>query len=459
MSKAIQQRIFLNDNFLFYVLKLFIPIAYALSFTGCGIDGPSAQVIISNIQVNGHAVNLLLDTGSSSTLIFQNEADKLGVKYPSATPDLPVAKNSSKLVISEPIQLAFGSEVSTTQIFVYSIPEYLQWITSHNDVAGVVGWPELKNTILAFSSDKHTVSGLTELPKNLADWLRFKIQPLQLLFLSVPMQNGGEGSVQIDTGNPSGVALSPVLWKEWKKEHPEEPLISRVYVSADGESMTSEEAWADEVQLGSLKFMDVPVHQATPAEMLGKRNNYLGTLGLFALNQFDMILDGKAGIAYLHPNVPASSTSYPRMQNSSYQNSFSAYVNEDFNWSADGVRIDLNAQAEAILKDIGISKLESQQFEQAITTFTKALELDPQSMSLHLGRGIAKLNLGDYSGALVDLNLINKQPQYLPPIIIRANAKLNVGDYAGAKADYNQSFGIVLIPTASATPVSRTSLY
>jgi S1-C subfamily serine protease len=60
-----------------------------------------------------------------------------------------------------------------------------------------------------------------------------------------------------------------------------------------------EEAWADKVDFGPLGLTDVPVAEATPAEVALGGENYEGDLGLAALKRLDLIVDGKGGLAYL----------------------------------------------------------------------------------------------------------------------------------------------------------------
>ena len=63
------------------------------------------------------------------------------------------------------------------------------------------------------------------------------------------------------------------------------------------------ECWADELALGPLAVHGVPICEASPPE--SQANDYLATIGLYALRRMDMVIDGSNGWAYLRPvNTP-----------------------------------------------------------------------------------------------------------------------------------------------------------
>jgi excisionase family DNA binding protein len=78
--------------------------------------------------------------------------------------------------------------------------------------------------------------------------------------------------------------------------------------------------------------------------------------------------------------------------------------------------------------------------EGAIADYTKAIELDPKDAFAYSNRGIVRRNLGDLAGAITDYNkAIELDPNYVYAYSNRGNARSDLGDLAGAIADYNKA--------------------
>jgi tetratricopeptide (TPR) repeat protein len=78
----------------------------------------------------------------------------------------------------------------------------------------------------------------------------------------------------------------------------------------------------------------------------------------------------------------------------------------------------------------------------AILEFDKALQLNPSKYLGYYERGMAKLKLEDYEGAINDMNLelknnSNKGPNNSIVYFARAQAKSKIGDFHGAIRDYD----------------------
>jgi hypothetical protein len=104
----------------------------------------------------------------------------------------------------------------------------------------------------------------------------------------------------IDTGNSEGVSLGPERWREWTNTNPNRPRTLQLNYSFGSGLVTNEECWASQLPIGPLTLSNVPVHEAN----LSERNfgtDYTATLGVTALERLDLIVDGKAGVAYLRP--------------------------------------------------------------------------------------------------------------------------------------------------------------
>jgi tetratricopeptide (TPR) repeat protein len=111
----------------------------------------------------------------------------------------------------------------------------------------------------------------------------------------------------------------------------------------------------------------------------------------------------------------------------------------------------------------GLAYLQKYQYDQAISDFTKAIEIDPRSASAYNNRGLAWKNKGDYDRAIADYNkafeinlqnyiadsviddcnkLLEKNPQDAYAYRKRGLAWYNKGDYDRAIADYNKALEI-----------------
>ncbi|GAA3609604.1 hypothetical protein Q4Q39_17040 [Flavivirga amylovorans] len=75
-----------------------------------------------------------------------------------------------------------------------------------------------------------------------------------------------------------------------------------------------------------------------------------------------------------------------------------------------------------------------------INLFTKVLELDSKNLDAYFYRGIAKNDLGDYHGAIVDYSKIIVLKPDADTYYNRGNSRYSLKDFVGAKNDYSKSF-------------------
>ncbi|PKQ43764.1 tetratricopeptide repeat protein [Confluentibacter flavum] len=83
--------------------------------------------------------------------------------------------------------------------------------------------------------------------------------------------------------------------------------------------------------------------------------------------------------------------------------------------------------------------LKSTNFNEQIELFTQVIELEPKNLDAYFYRGLAKYNLGEYTGAILDYtNVIFYKPD-ADTYYNRGNSKFALEDYAGAKEDYTKA--------------------
>lgn len=86
---------------------------------------------------------------------------------------------------------------------------------------------------------------------------------------------------------------------------------------------------------------------------------------------------------------------------------------------------------------------EAKQSNTKIFYYSKAIALDPNFALAYLNRGVTKVELEDYVGALADLNKaieIKSQNDYsyVVALVNRGDVKMHLNDYQGAISDYNK---------------------
>ena len=88
----------------------------------------------------------------------------------------------------------------------------------------------------------------------------------------------------------------------------------------------------------------------------------------------------------------------------------------------------------------GIAKIEKGDWAGAIADFDRAIKLKPDYAKAYVNRGIAKIEKGDWAGAITDYDSANKlKPDYAEAYVNRGIAKIEKGDWAGAIADFDRA--------------------
>lgn len=75
-----------------------------------------------------------------------------------------------------------------------------------------------------------------------------------------------------------------------------------------------------------------------------------------------------------------------------------------------------------------------------IELYTKVIELEPKNLDAYFYRGLAKNDLGDYSGAIVDYSKIIVLEPDADTYYNRGNARYSLKDFEGAQEDYQSAY-------------------
>jgi Aspartyl protease/PDZ domain len=257
-----------------------------------------------DVKINGQPVRFVFDTGAGGLLITRDAADRLGLKIINAPHTCQPPPGLVDIGWTEKCRVTLWNKTIKTRLIVGGIPK-----GADLDCDGLVGWPSVNKRIFSIDAATQSVKFLERVPEEAAAWTKLRVQAnSDLLNLEIPMPDGKTAIISLDTGRASGVDLNPPERREWELAHTNQPTtMSGVYFACAG-IMTAEETWAHKIALGPLELMEVPVemiHATKPAYRFLWPSGAMATLGLAAMNQLDIIIDGKHNMAYLRPkNTP-----------------------------------------------------------------------------------------------------------------------------------------------------------
>jgi hypothetical protein len=252
-------------------------------------------------RINGQPVSMAIDTGADVIAIFEPVARRLGLTI--VPPPADARAKAGEVLVSRTEPLKFGIQDEPpveTPLYVLAHAPYLAM-----DIDGLIGWENIRNNVWMLHAAERQFSRLKEIPAETAGWLKVREyrERTKLSWALPPAKAGIVRHLGVDTGADSGVRLSPAAWAEWRKGHARVPVTLEAYAMPGiGVSLiVAEQAWADEIKLGSLVLHGVVVTSANPTEMLDQAPDTLAILGLGAMLRMDTVFDGKNDLAYLNP--------------------------------------------------------------------------------------------------------------------------------------------------------------
>lgn len=102
--------------------------------------------------------------------------------------------------------------------------------------------------------------------------------------------------------------------------------------------------------------------------------------------------------------------------------------------------ITLNISASAQANKLFRQATKTTDLNEKIELFTKVIELEPKNLDAYFYRGIAKNDLGDYSGAIVDYSKIIVLQPDADTYYNRGNSRYSLKDLVGAQEDYQNAY-------------------
>jgi tetratricopeptide (TPR) repeat protein len=370
------------------IAKGLLGMAAASLMAGCGTQqapvspsGPS-RIVMFDASINGRPVRLALDTGAASTVLYNETAKRAGLTF--GPPQHGIAAGEFEIVteMSSPALVKIGAQSFDARLPVFTLPA-----SAATREDGVVGWPEIRNSLLLFDAKTRSIRNLERLPSKMNGWTKLRILPHDTLLMEIPMTDGKTGCLLVDTGAPLGLQLPEALWQEFKASHLDSHIQPVNHSSWTAGSFRAEALRADEFNLGPLHFSGIDVERLSPQESACLRNvaagdEIAGVMGMEALAQVDLIVDNKNAAAWTRSQPAPSNNNAP------------AY----------SARVQLTA--DNLYLRSGLDYASAGKFPEAISEYSRSCQLNSNNPEIYIGRAVARQMEGDFDGAIHDYDQV-----------------------------------------------------
>ena len=257
--------------------------------TGCRHVPP--ERFLADTRINDQPVRFVYDTGASLTLVQTKSAKRLGLKVspPPASAKPPPGK--VKIGHTELCHFTVGLETNTLNLATLHLP--WPW-AGLLDMDGVIGWPDLNDDLFALDAAGDAIKHVDRLPADTNGWTRLPLyQRTGVLALEIPRADGKTGVLEVDTGNPDGVSLSPARWKVWRPSHPHASGGWHLTFMPGSGPHLGRKYEADDLGIGPLTWKAVTIRKALPTEtaIVHSGDVFEASIGLAALRQLNIIID------------------------------------------------------------------------------------------------------------------------------------------------------------------------
>ncbi len=364
--------------------------AVLLTCLGCGGPAPSNRIIFPDSSIHGRASQLIMDTGSSSSVLFAGRAKALGLKFDDIT-------ESTAITIADQ---TFNAPLPVFRFAWYFRPFLTSRVFSAD---GLIGWPEVRRNILMFDGQNRTVRALGALPPETAQWTKLRVIPNDWLLLEIPLDDGKTGTMEVDTGSPFGIEMVPDDWKKWRAANMHSSTSSHLGGVLSFGFYRVHAAWADEYKFGPVTLTNVAVENmpASQGDFIlrqAPKAKKVWSIGLYALTRMDLIVDGKNGWAYVRPK-PTPAPPYPGLKRPGDARPSGDLPAAAANWS---VTRDVRVSGDNLVLLSGNIKSARRQFKEALADYNYAIELNPENADAYSRRGVVEQIDGDFRAAISD---------------------------------------------------------
>jgi lipoprotein NlpI len=265
------------------------------------------------------------------------------------------------------------------------------------DVDGVIGWPDMKEGLLAIDAGDDAIKAIAALPQDTNGWVKLPLyRRTDVLALEIPRADRKIGVLQVDTGNAGGISLSPARWKAWRAAHPHAHGHWQFSFMPGSGISIGRTYDAPEIAIGPLTWTNVNIGKAnrTETSIAGGKDVHEASIGVAALHQLNLIIDGTNNAAYVRTNPDVGSQGQAKSQT-----------------RACGMITSTNSTVrlgfrEHEYRDLAIEAYESGKFEVVVTNASRLLELRPNEAEAFALRGIALSRLCAAEGNATDMDRV-----------------------------------------------------
>jgi tetratricopeptide (TPR) repeat protein len=259
----------------------------------------------ADTRINGKPVAFAYDTGAEGTVIFTRPAKRLRLKvFKPPAPD-HLSPGESNVGHSSLCRFTVGRETRTLRLLTLHLP----WpVSLFFDVDGLIGWPDLADDYFEIDATADAIRHLDALPDT-DGWIRLELyQHADVLALQIPEPDGVTGVVEVDTGNPGGLSLSPELWDEWRESHTHARSNRDISFMPGSGLGIGKTFWAPKVDVGPLTWTNVQVQKANATEMgiAARGDKFEASVGIAALRPYEFIVDQKDHFVFMRLRGEAS---------------------------------------------------------------------------------------------------------------------------------------------------------
>jgi gag-polyprotein putative aspartyl protease len=345
----------------------------------------------ADVRINDKPACFVYDTGAGITLVHTRAAKRLGLKVTKPPSSMKPGPGRVSIGHTEFCNLAVNQETYRLKLATVHLP--WPW-ESLLDMDGVIGWPDLKDDFLAIDASDDTIKSVPGLPRDPNAWIKLPLyRRTEVLALQIPYADGKTGVLEIDTGNPDAVSLSPARWKAWRANH-RHAHRGWHFTFMPGSGLFFGRTYeAEDLSIGPLTWKRVGIRKASPTEIHTAEGGdvFEGSIGIAALRQLNLIIDRTNHIAWLQPNPDWA------RQEDAHRPKASCNAAP----AKSTVRLDFRAHEYG---DLAMEAFESDKFDAVITNITRLLELEPDNAGALAVRGTASFRMQFDQGGVTNLD-------------------------------------------------------
>jgi len=253
--------------------------------------------IFFKAHINGQPVKLAFDTGAKGPFLFRKTARRLNLKVQQPQSDVQSEPGAVKIDLTEKCRLRLidGGVESFIHFAVIDLPEYMNY-----DFDGIFGWGGLKHTIMEIYPSSRDIKIHNTLTIEKSEWQCLDIRTdLDILVIKMSNEDSTQDCLLVDTGQSSGLSVRKELWQQLFGDTEDQNTTYLAAYTPGVGLVTDKEKWVKEINLGDLRFHEIPVKTGVEANQALMKIGIDVIVGIEALSCYSWIVDGPAGKIYL----------------------------------------------------------------------------------------------------------------------------------------------------------------